>query len=165
MKKIHLLAGLVILLASCGNNSPQEEAAAPEADTLLQTDSIPPAPANQENARANIQQDSIIRLAFLPDSNTLTAQGHLDDPLSSVICYLPVTKGRKLTATLVPEKQPANIRFNQVFMPDGSSDGPFGQTLEYELKQKGTYKLYIGPSLMANDAYRGRFELRVKVIE
>ena len=29
----------------------------------------------------------------------------------------------------------ANVRFNQIVMPDGTSDGPFGRSIEYGLEQ------------------------------
>mgnify|MGYP007121801804 CR=1 FL=1 len=45
----------------------------------------------------------------------------------------------------------ANVRFNQIVMPDGTSDGPFGRSIEYGLEQQGTYHLLIGESLMAGE--------------
>ncbi|MET0394315.1 MAG: hypothetical protein ABW019_14310 [Chitinophagaceae bacterium] len=128
----------------------------------IQKDTLPDADTTATTGQ-NVQHDSVIYLAFLPDSNSLTARGRLDADHTPVVCYLPVATGSKLTAFLIPANQPANIRFNQLFLPDGSSDGPFGQKLEYQLPQKGIYKLYIGSSLMANDAYSGDFLLRVKV--
>ena len=165
MKKSYLPVCLLGLLFSCTQAHRQHENSAPPTDTAsvaLRKDTLP-VPRTPVTTPQNVQQDSVIYLAFLPDSNSLTARGRLDANHAPVICYLPVTTGRQLTASILPAKEPANIRFNQLFLPDGSSDGPFGQKLEYQLPQKGMYKLYIAPSLMANDAYTGDFLLRVRV--
>src|SRR5690606_7305752 len=37
-----------------------------------------------------------------------------------------------------------NMRINQIIMPDGSMDGPFGHDIHYGTAQKGNYKLIIG---------------------
>lgn len=158
MKKTYLAACISLLLAACTQAGRPKEDATPPVDTALQAKA-----AGRDSIPQNVQQDSTIRLTFLPGSDSLTATGHLDDDHAPVICYLPVAKPGRLKATIVPDKQPANIRFNQVFLPDGSSDGPFGQTLDFRLPQKGMYKIHIGPSLMANDAYTGNFRLHVKV--
>ena len=165
MKKSYLPVCLVIVLAACTQPDQKKETPSPTADTVtvIQTDTAPPARATKGNTHQNIQVDSVIYLAFSPGSNSLSVKAHMNAAHSPVICYLPVTTGSKLTASIVPDKRPANIRFNQIFLPDGRSDGPFGQTLDYDLPQKGMYKLYIGPSLMASDAYTGDFRLQVKV--
>jgi hypothetical protein len=162
MKKNYLSAWLIVLLAGCTQPDRQKTtpSSSPDTVTILQAD---PAPAIKDKVDSTVQVDSIIHLTFLPVSDSLTAKGRMDKDHSPVICYLRITRGSKLTASIEPESRPANIRFNQLFLPDGNSDGPFGQTLEYKLPQKGMYKLYIGPSLMANDAYTGDFLLHVKV--
>ncbi len=120
---------------------------------LIAGDSIP----------KNIQVDSVIQLAFAPDSSSVNVKGHLDKKGDPVICYLPVVKGKKLTASVTPEKSKANIRFNYIYLPDGKSDGPFSPSMKYNLVQKGTYKIYIGPNRMAGDPVGTDFVLRVKV--
>ncbi|WP_156307922.1 hypothetical protein [Sphingobacterium endophyticum] len=55
-----------------------------------------------------------------------------------------------------------NIRFNQIIMPDKSSDGPFGKDLNYLLDQSGEYKLIIGESLMQGDPFEGDYILKFK---
>jgi hypothetical protein len=63
----------------------------------------------------------------------------------------------KLIGKIKVDTQAANIRFNQIVTPTGQSDGPFGQDMEYTLTQKGIYKILIGQSLMAENAYVGPF--------
>lgn len=111
----------------------------------------------------NIQLDSVIHLAFPKDSQSVTVKGHLEKKGKPVICYLPVTQGKKLTASIATDTVTSNIRFNQIFMPDGQSDGPFGKVLNYKLDKKGVYKIYIGSSLMAGNPFTGDFALKVKV--
>ena len=122
-------------------------------DNTMSADTIP----------KNIQVDSVIQLGFAKDSTTLTAKGHLDKKGDPVICYLPVTKGKRLTANLIPDKAKANIRFSKIHLPDGQTDGPFSPNLKYDLAQKGTYKIYIAPNRMAGDPVSTDFMLKVKV--
>lgn len=162
MKIKHLPACLFFFLAACGGSSQPGEKPSADTAAILQTDAKSPS-STKADTLPNTQLDSIIVLAFAPDSNSLTVKGHLDKALSPMICHLPIARPGRLTASIEPGKKPANIRFNQVVFPDGNSDGPFGQTLEYKLPKKGMYQLIIGPSLMANDAYTGDFLLRIKV--
>lgn len=111
----------------------------------------------------NIQVDSVIQLAFPKDSISVTVKGHLDKKGDPVICYLPVTTGKKLTASVTPEKAKANIRFSHIYLPDGKSDGPFGPRLKYDLVRRGVYKIYISPNRMAGDPVSTDFTLTVKV--
>ena len=122
-------------------------------DNKTATDSVP----------KNIQVDSVIQLDFAKDSSTVTAKGHLDKKGDPVICYLPITKGKKLTASLVPDNAKANIRFSKIHLPNGKTDGPFSPNLKYDLAQQGTYKIYIGPNRMAGDPVSTDFLLKVKV--
>ena len=121
--------------------------------TIVASDSVP----------KNIQIDSIIHLAFAKDSISVTVKGHLDKKGDPVICYLPVTKGKKLTASITPEKAKANIRFSYIYLPDGKSDGPFSPSMKYDLVQRGVYKIYISPNKMAGDPVSTDFTLKVKV--
>jgi len=111
----------------------------------------------------NIQIDSVIHLAFARDSISVTVKGHLDKKGDPVICYLPITKGKKLTASITPEKAKANIRFSYIYLPNGKSDGPFSPSMKYDLVQRGVYKIYISPNRMAGDPMSTDFILKVKV--
>ena len=111
----------------------------------------------------NIQIDSVIHLAFARDSISVTVKGHLDKKGDPVICYLPITKGTKLTASVTPEKAKANIRFSYIYLPNGKPDGPFSPSMKYDLVQRGVYKIYISPNRMAGDPMSTDFILKVKV--
>lgn len=163
--KLILLVGYGIFIASACNNSPVEDekksVTASENNIPLQDSVTTKNPA--DSVPTNIQIDSVIHLAFAPDSVSVTVKGHLDKKGDPVICILPIVQGKKLTALITPEKKNATIRFSHINFPDGKSDGPFDNTLKYDLTQKGTYKLYIGPNMMAGDPVSSDFVLKVKV--
>ncbi|MBC9797447.1 hypothetical protein [Sinomicrobium weinanense] len=69
----------------------------------------------------------------------------------------------KLSAKLISQDTMANIRFTQIFFPDGSADGPFGRTLNYELEQAGTYTLSVGENMMAGEPWTGSFTITVEL--
>lgn len=62
----------------------------------------------------------------------------------------------------IQTKNPMNIRINQIKSPDGSFDGPFGQTLKLDTPQKGEYWIIIGKSLMADGNSKGHFSVEVE---
>lgn len=162
--KTRVASVLSLILFSCNNgSSTKEESIVPKADSIVQVEPGENMTAAIDSVPQNIQVDSVIHLAFAADSFSITVKGHIDKKGNPVICYLPVTKGNKLTASVVPDKAKATIRFSHIYLPDGKTDGPFGNTLKYSLKQRGTYKLYIGPNKMAGDPFSTDFILKVKV--
>lgn len=54
-----------------------------------------------------------------------------------------------------------NLRLAQIIMPDGSADGPFGQTTTYELNQYGWYQLIFHENMMAGDPRSGNVTIAV----
>lgn len=62
----------------------------------------------------------------------------------------------------IKTEQPMNLRFNQIRMPDNTFDGPFGQTIEYETKQKGEYWLILAKSNMAEGTPVGKFFVKIE---
>jgi hypothetical protein len=61
----------------------------------------------------------------------------------------------QLRINISHSKPDANIRISQIVKPDGSTDGPFGQQLVYDIKQKGNYTLIINKSNMASGSQTG----------
>lgn len=62
----------------------------------------------------------------------------------------------------VSSEKPMNIRINQIKKPDGTFDGPFGQTLQLATPQQGEYWIIIGKSNMASGNTKGHFTLKVE---
>lgn len=69
----------------------------------------------------------------------------------------------KMTAKLSSMDSTANIRFNQIVMPNGDMDGPFGSTISYDLPVKGNYLLFIHENQMAGDPWSGDFEINISL--
>ncbi|HZI53573.1 MAG TPA: hypothetical protein VFD56_07720 [Chitinophagaceae bacterium] len=159
-----MFACMLVLLHSCKG---KEEKVETNPETINESNPVIADVIEQtmatDSTPKNVQVDSVIQLAIAKDSNSVTAKGHLDKKGDPVICYLPVTRGKQLTATLIPENTKANIRFSHIYLPDGKKDGPFSPNLKYDLAQKGTYKIYIAPNRMAGDPVSTDFLLKVKV--
>ncbi|HUM65872.1 MAG TPA: hypothetical protein PLV32_08510 [Chitinophagaceae bacterium] len=163
MKQLTILFMLAPFLVACNN--------ATEPETKNETagaDSFPPATHNipatpKDTVPQNIQIDSVIHLSFAPGTYSISVKGHLDKRGDPVICLLPIVGGKNLTASVVPENKNATIRFSHIYLPDGTSDGPFGPTLKYKLQQQGLYKLYINANKMAGDPASTDFILAVNV--
>jgi len=68
-----------------------------------------------------------------------------------------------LYALLYSPDSSANIRFSQIFMPDGSMDGPFGREIRYSLIQNENYKLSIHENTMAGDPWTGDFNIEISL--
>lgn len=62
----------------------------------------------------------------------------------------------------IDAKKEMNIRIDQIKMPDGSFDGPFGKTIDYKTDQKGEYWIILGKSQMEGSSQKGHFVLKVK---
>ncbi|NQD70547.1 hypothetical protein HP439_07430 [Sphingobacterium shayense] len=56
-----------------------------------------------------------------------------------------------------------NLRINQLIMPDGTADGPYGRELSDSLTKIGTYQIIIGESLMQGDPYAGDYFLKIEI--
>ncbi|MBC7556120.1 MAG: hypothetical protein H7195_04080 [Chryseobacterium sp.] len=62
----------------------------------------------------------------------------------------------------VESRDPMNIRITQVKKPDGTFNGPFGQTLNLDTPQKGEYWIILSKNLMADGTGLGHFSLKVE---
>jgi len=51
----------------------------------------------------------------------------------------------------------SNLRFSQIVLPNGNTDGPFGGRMDYMLPIHGIYRLLIHENLMAGDPWGGYF--------
>ena len=162
MKPVQLIIYGAFITIAC-NNSPGEQISLTTTDSIIMPQNVVSIKTIADSVPQNIQIDSVIHLAFAKDSFSVSVKGHLDKRGDPVICYLPVVEGKKLTAVVVPAKAKANIRFSHIYLPDGKSDGPFGNSLNFNLTQKGIYKIYIGPNKMAGDPVSSDFVVRVKV--
>ena len=71
-------------------------------------------------------------------------------------------ENKEISANLTSDKD-MNIRINQVKLPDGTFDGPFGKDLKnYKIPKKGEVWLLIGKSNMASGNQVGSFTISVE---
>lgn len=54
-----------------------------------------------------------------------------------------------------PSASGANLRFSQIVMPSGTTDGPFWQKTWYNLAQLGGYQLIFNENMMAGEPWSG----------
>lgn len=156
---VHIL--LLSLLAACNNTTNNDDnksdsiTTKPNAD--LQNDtSIKPIAASPK-----IVTDSVINLTIPQNGDTLKVS--ILKKSSPITCNVSLSKTGKLYGAITTHSNKDNIRFNQIFMPDGSADGPFERTIQYDIKKPGNYKLIIATNLMAEHPYTGEFELSLVV--
>ena len=70
---------------------------------------------------------------------------------------------KKIRGVLSSPDSLANIRFSQIFIPDGSMDGPFGREISYDLPIEGIYKLSVNENIMAGDPWKGEFVVSIRL--
>lgn len=70
--------------------------------------------------------------------------------------------GSNISAAIIPEKPSMNIRFNQIKLPNGEYDGPFGREISYKIQQNGEIWLIVGKSNMASGTARGKFKVVIE---
>jgi hypothetical protein len=68
----------------------------------------------------------------------------------------------KINAKISTKEKDFNIRFNQIKLPNGDYDGPFGRDLTYDIKEKGEVWLIIGKSNMASGNTKGSFKVSLE---
>jgi hypothetical protein len=66
-----------------------------------------------------------------------------------------------LKASISTKEKDFNIRFNQIKLPNGDYDGPFGRDIFYQIAGKGEIWLIIGKSNMASGNTKGSFSVSV----
>jgi len=79
-------------------------------------------------------------------------------------CTLKITGFSKpnIKAKISTNQKDFNIRFNQIRLPNGDYDGPFGREITYDVKEKGEVWLIIGKSNMASGNTKGSFTVSIE---
>ncbi|CAA7195676.1 hypothetical protein CHRY9293_01848 [Chryseobacterium potabilaquae] len=68
----------------------------------------------------------------------------------------------EVKAKISTNEKDFNIRFNQIKLANGDTDGPFGKDISYTIPQKGEISLIIGKSNMASGTTKGKFTVSVE---
>ncbi|MBB4808227.1 hypothetical protein HNP38_003568 [Chryseobacterium defluvii] len=144
-----------------------------------------PAPGSQMDSAAVREKDSIINNA--PVTKEVLRQGVMRTEKNGQIIrtadasQLPFTLGEEFTkegqelilklthyekpeikAKISTNEKDFNIRFNQIKLPNGDYDGPFGREISHEISGKGEVWLIIGKSNMASGNTKGSFTVSVE---
>ncbi|MGZ5197632.1 MAG: hypothetical protein ACXWB7_06755 [Kaistella sp.] len=67
-----------------------------------------------------------------------------------------------ISGAITPEKGEMNIRFNQIKLPSGETEGPFGREMIFKTKEKGEIWLIIGKNNMASGETKGKFSVSIR---
>ena len=148
----------LLFCCACGNNRSANPPAPGQPMRPVGRDSIPT--AELRRGRAAAATDT---LRFETASDRLSVQGVFTATQRDSLFHFEATRPGRLEARLIPGDRNFNIRINQILLPGGGADGPFGRQLSYALKQKGWYALRIGPDRMAEGDTLGRFRLLLRI--
>lgn len=174
MKNSVLLVSL-LLIVSCKKAVPSQER---KTDSVIvseqreNTSALDSSKINKSNdtlqsvhsnsdENVSIQNGEIVKLI---DGERLpsTLECEFTDKIQKVVVRITNYKKDQVKATIMPENNNMNIRFNQIKTPDGKYDGPFGRDISYKISDKGEIALIIGKNLMAEGDNVGRFSVRVE---
>ena len=152
-----LLIFVMVFMAVFSCNEPGKKAAEPSA--VVNKDTVSFLETKEKDTATNPQQKFVLQ----PGSDTFTVQLHIAEINDRKIIPITIKSGNELFAIVHKANKKANIRINQVEMPDSTFDGPFGDSLQYKLKMPGTYKIIVGQNLMAEGKPFGDFTLKAWV--
>lgn len=151
-----VLSFLLTILASCnrpGNTG--DVHANVNNDTIISSTINPP---KEESGEMPAKQQGQISDSILhAGTDTFSIQLQMMGSKDRKIIPLCIVSGKELFAVIDKEDKKANIRINQIQMPDSTFDGPFGDSFHYKIKMRGVYKIFIGPDLMAKGKLSGAF--------
>ncbi|RFM27604.1 hypothetical protein [Deminuibacter soli] len=152
----------VLLCCACNNTPAPSKTIADTTPAAAKSDA-PATPLRDTLPADTARQPGLVTLQPGADSVALT--GELTEKDRSRTFTINVPAGKNLYAEVTPVvAKNANVRINQLLMPDGSADGPFGRSLKYPLQQKGRYSVIVGQNLMAGDGkWAGKFILKLRV--
>lgn len=181
MKKILLLIPLIII--SCKKEPKVTEMQTLDSDSVAVSEQA--SPIEKADSAAVKMKDSVINNA--PKTKEVLSKGVMRDVKDGQIirtaeaAQLPFKLGEEFTkdgqefilkitnfnkstlkAKISTDVKDFNIRFNQIKLPNGDYDGPFGKEITYDVKGKGEVWLIVGKSNMASGTTKGSFTINVE---
>lgn len=158
MNKTFLKYGILLplILVACKKESPN-------IDQVVKKDSMVTAkPMDSLSTILSTEKESNqIILSIDASKLPIRLMQEITDPEQQIVLKLENYNHPRLKVYIKPE-QPMNVRINQIRLPDNTFDGPFGQTIDYETKQKGEYWLIISKDLMASGNPSGKFFIKIQ---
>lgn len=156
MKK-YLLLSLSIFIFSCQQKGNKNSVSNTSEEKVSNSDES----VAVQHTEKNEQIGDTLYMKYGSKEGIFVAESSLDSIHSKIYVKFDNQKEGKITATLLPTTGKGNIRFSQIIFPDKTANGPFGKDLEVDLKQKGTYILVVGHSLMADNPFLGNFKIQL----
>ena len=120
-----------------------------------------------ESEAPRINYDSLVvknkdLLPFGPKVNKITVFAEKKEHEKFTLLF-DVTTQTKAFVKITTENDLANLRLNQIILPDQQTDGPFGKETEFPLYQGGTYQLVFAESLMQGNPFQGKFKVEIEL--
>ncbi len=179
MKKLLFLIPLLII--SCKKDPAVSETSVGDSAVLTKYS----APLENKDSSALRMKDSVINNA--PKTKEVLRTGVMREVKDGQIIrtvdaeHFPLTLGEEFTkdgqelilkitnfnkpnikAQISTKEKDFNIRFNQIKLPNGDYDGPFGREITYDAEGRGEVWLIIGKSNMASGNTKGSFSVSVE---
>lgn len=166
MKKLLLLAP--ILLWSCNKSDSVKESAS-SVDTRQQrpverdsaTEVIKEVPMGRQGMMREVEGNKIIRTVDAQQIPFNIGEEFTEEDQQFIV-KIKNFRQKTISGEVTPENAEMNIRFNQIKLPDGTFDGPFGRQISYTAKNDGELWLIIGKSNMASGETKGKFSVSIK---
>ncbi|SFI94312.1 hypothetical protein SAMN05421638_1646 [Kaistella treverensis] len=172
MKNAILISAL--LLMSCNQKETTSEASTTDSTSIAETADTEKLPAPDSGVVVIPEQTPKVSPTFRTVENgkitktinadmiPLTLTDEFTAENHELILKIKNFDRPKIFGAISPENPKMNIRFNQIRLPDGSLDGPFGREITYEIPQKGEIWLLIGKSNMASGEITGEFSVSLR---
>lgn len=123
------------------------------------------APATKEVLRKGVMRNEkegqIIRTADASQLPFTLGEEFKNDDQELILKLINVSQPN-IKAKISTKEKDFNIRFNQIKLPNGSYDGPFGREITYEIPERGEVWLIIGKSNMASGNSKGHFTVSIE---
>lgn len=113
------------------------------------------------NAFRTVEDRKIVK-TINADMIPLTLSDEFTDQQQEYVIKIENFGGQNITGEIYPENPEMNIRFNQIRLPNGEFDGPFGREIFYKTRDNGEIWLIIGKSNMASGVTAGKFSVNIK---
>lgn len=158
-KYLLLYVFVCLLVISCNNSSKvnrSEEGdslvhAVKTGDTTIVLDSI----TELDSVSAVMPAEAVIEVTVPAATLPVKLNKTIVSETQSIHVTITDMDTGLLNVSIIPGKPDANLRISQVVMPDGSTDGPFGQQITFDARQKGDYVIIINKSNMASGSQVG----------
>lgn len=144
-------------------NPAQNETKAPPQTTVPAHEPDMPESNSQQLTDSKIQKQEAIRVKFPTGSTQVTLNGGIGGFGENITYVFEVRKGQTLNASVKATDKNGNVRIGQIISPTGKADGPFGNSMTYNLSEGGDWKLVLSENQMSGDPYKGEYELTLNI--